>query len=747
MKSLAWILLVMPAAYCASAQQQRALVIGIDTYSPPAAVITGSSGRTEWPSLDGCRNDAMAVKNEIVLRWGFKNEFIRELYDTNATRNNILYEINRLLLESKRGDIAFIFYAGHGSQQKNSSSREDDKLDESIVPADAWKQGVEDIRDKTLAALINKFIDSGVVLTTIYDCCHSGSLGRGFLDSLPKFRYMKASNTDVRDPSHPPVPEFRKEGGYLSISASQENEPAQEQQDDSHVPHGAFTIALLKAINQQSVDASVGNIFNATRAILKSNGKKQEPVLAGSSGRLHGTLFGLGRGILPDKALIPVISVGDSTVEFQGGFMAGLNVDNELAKSGDGSVRVKISAMIGANRCAGKLVAGQIENVHAGELFEVSNWVSSSNPFLKLYIPGRALSYHALRDIIDVCKQLKQSTALQWTNDPEKHDADLSVYYTGRRWMANDARAGSSRVRSFSADAVNELARGGYVYVNVPPPNTLVDALQQAFTGTKSIQLTNNPNDAQYILSGTLDDRDRLCYRWVRTQALAADSLEAMPLQTKLLVLHADTEESVNNLKEELYEASLKLSKIRAWLNLQAPQPPGRFPFHLELRSDATNKALTEQGISVGDKLSVYLAGNENYARRWDGKKKFVYVFLIDRDGNMSLIYPDENSGNLSNRFPLLDGKDQPVAESRLAEGEVTGPVGTDTYFMLATEEPVADYAYAFNQQGVRGNKPSDNRNNVLNDLINLANPAARGLHKPITINWNLERIAVKTHH
>lgn len=746
MKILAGGLLLICICTSVAAQQQRALVIGVDAYSPSNnKKAVPASGRTEWLNLDGCHNDAAAIKNEIILRWGFGSSSIRELYDSAATRKNILAEINRLLNESKKGDIAFIFYAGHGSQMKNSQSSEQDKLDESIVPADAWKEGVEDIRDKTMATLINKFIDKGILLTTIFDCCHSGSLGRGFNDVPPKFRYIKVSNQDAMDASAPPVPELRQEGLYLSISASQENEPAQEQQDDHNIPHGAFTVALLKAMNQQSVDASVSNLFNATRAILKSNGKKQEPVLAGSSQRLHGTLFGLPAGVLPNKTLIPVIAVSDSTVEFQGGFMAGLNVDNELTKPG-GSVRVKITTMMGANRCVGKLAAGRMDSVHPGELFEVSNWVSSSAPFLKLYIPAGTLPYEQIEKIAGVCSQLKQSPALQWTNDPDKHDPDISIYYATGQWMMNGAATGPVRLPALSLNAVGDAAKGRFVSVNIPPPAPLTSALQSTFSSIRSIQLTDNPNDAQYLLSGTLDNNNQLCYRWVRSQALAEDSLEPMPLQTRMFPLRSGIRENVDALRESLYESAARLSKIRAWLNLQAPRTGNQFPFHLEVRNESTGQLLGEQGITVGDKLSVYLKAGENYASRWDRKKRFVYVFLIDRNGNMSLVYPDENSGNLGNHFPVLDDKEQPLAGQKLAEGEVTEPVGTDTYFMLATEEPVPDYAYAFNQQGVRGN-PSVNQNNPLNELINLANPAARGFRKPIADNWNLERVAVKTHH
>jgi len=88
-----------------------------------------------------------------------------------------------------------------------------------------------------------------------------------------KFRFMPDANYTVEDASQPVPPETRQDAGFLIMSASQDNEFAQEQMDENKNPHGAFTIALLDAINQQSVDASALNLFSSIRAILKSNAK------------------------------------------------------------------------------------------------------------------------------------------------------------------------------------------------------------------------------------------------------------------------------------------------------------------------------------------------------------------------------------------------------------------------------------------------------------------------------------------
>lgn len=186
-----------------SAQTKRALVIGINTYIPqgakapevssPGVLIKPGAklpadlpkGRGSWSNLRGSVNDAEAIM-ALLPRFGFKPENVHLLCDrttmesgdhklceAEATREGILGAIRRYLIDaSKEGDVAFFYYAGHGSQMKNSKSRERDGYDESIVPADSIK-GALDIRDKEFARLFNQVVDKKAALTAIYDSCHT----------------------------------------------------------------------------------------------------------------------------------------------------------------------------------------------------------------------------------------------------------------------------------------------------------------------------------------------------------------------------------------------------------------------------------------------------------------------------------------------------------------------------------------------------------------------------------------------
>ena len=187
--------------------------------------------------------------------------------------------------EAKRGDVSVFFYAGHGSQVFNSKSAEQDHLDESLVPADAYK-GARDIRDKELGRLFNDIVDRGIVLTVIVDSCHSGSIARG--KRISRSRAMEFDPRDAHDPGDT-ARASAQERGALILSATQEADEAKETADGQH---GVFTWALAKVLGSSSPDQPVDVLFQQVRGLMQSEAAWQEPILAGTRDRLRRSLFG-----------------------------------------------------------------------------------------------------------------------------------------------------------------------------------------------------------------------------------------------------------------------------------------------------------------------------------------------------------------------------------------------------------------------------------------------------------------------
>ena len=746
-KRLFPLMLALTATLFSAAQEKRALLIAIDNYEAPATYTPSGTGRSLFRNLDGCVNDARSIQSIVVSKFQFDAAKVDTLYDAAANRAGILKKMNELLAASQRNDIAFIYYAGHGSQVPNSLAKEVDKKDESMVPSDTWKEGVEDIRDKELANIYNKFIDKGVKLTVIMDCCHSGSLSRG-PNSPGKFRFIEEAKYDAKDASVPQAPELRKEGTFLIMSAAQDNEFAQEQRDENNIPHGAFTIAFIQALEQQSVNASVLNLFISIRAILKSNGKKQEPVLGASSERQQQTLFGLAKGSLPDKSLIAVSGIDNNKVTLQGGFALGLYKENELVKfkGTDTLVKLRIDTVMSVNRSVASVIKGSISDLKAGELLEVTNWVSSSAPLLKIFVPAGNMSYADIMKLAAINKELKQSSKIKWINNLEKTDPYTSIYYDGSKYHINaDGKEVPAPATLTAASILQLTKQDSTFYFELPPSKELADIIKEKMGLNKSIVLTNDASDAHYVLYGTINEEGQPAYGLRRAQTSSRDSLESMPVQTKSFVLDigsGDRSKTEIAVADNLYEYAMRLSKIRGWQQLTGPKEGDKtFPFQLEVVDKSVNKTITNSEYKIGDKVAFNLVAEKGYTGA-NKVKRYVYVFLIDKDGNMVLCYPDAEAGNVGNQFPKFENFNL-VKNVFLFEGDVAEPVGTDNYYLLASDEPISNYAMVFNQEGVRS--AAKGVGSPLGNLLNMGNEGGtRSLKKTIS-NWNIIRLSVKS--
>ncbi len=744
-KQLTTALILLMITLSVAAQEKRALLIAIDKYTPPPGTKIAGTARSVFRDLDGCINDARSMQSIISSRFQFNASKIDTLYNDAATRVAIEQQMLALLKKSEPNDIAFIYYAGHGSRVPNSLSNEVDKIDESMVPSDTWKPGVEDLRDKQLAGIFNQFIDKGVKLTVIMDCCHSGSLSRGPNDP-GSYRFIADANYDAKDASRPVIPETRSEGTFLIMSAAQDNEYAQEQRDENNIAHGAFTIAFMQALQQQSVNASAINLFTSIRAILKSNGKKQEPVLGGSSLRQQQTLFGIEKGTLPDKSLIAITGIDRNRVTLQGGFALGLYKENELVKFNgkDTLVKLQVESVVSVNKSIAVVIKGDSKDLKPGELVEVTNWVSSDAPLLKVYIPSGNMTYEEVVRLAGVNNELKASKKVKWINDLEKQDPYTTVFFDGEKYRVNVDGKDQPAPSTITSGSILQLSKqDSTLYFELPTSRSLSAAIKERIGQNKSLVIVNDVNDANYVLFGTVDENGKPSYGLRRAQTSARDSLESMPVQTKTFALETNMSAANKSIADSIYEYAMRLSKIRGWLQLSPPKEgTSNFPFRLELIDKSTQKPITNHEYRLGDNIAFHLVADSGNTGA-SAAKRYIYVFMIDKNGNMVLGYPDSEGGNVNNQFPKLDSKKELVRDVLLFEGEVSDPVGTDNYFLIASDEPIPNYAAVFNQEGVRAGTPRGG--SPLGNLLNMGNEGGtRGFTKSAS-NWNLIKLPVKS--
>lgn len=762
-------LILFLTLYSAEAQTKRAFIVGIDLYNPESAQTPTSGevpttatatavkstvsktvaaapnkpkgrGAGAWVNLDGAVNDAAMMRDVLIARYGFDSTNIVFLRNQEASREAILSGFRKHLIEpGKEGDIAFFFYAGHGSQVRNSLSKEADKKDETLVPADSYT-GAADVRDKELRALFNQLLDKKPIFTAIFDCCHSGSVSRGLL-SPGKTRFMMPDETDVQDAAELGAAPAKR--GALVISSALDEQVAGEQSDEKNISHGAFSLALFKTLASAAPNESAERIFLSAKAMMQAQGRLQEPTLEGTDERRRAPLFG-GTGIVANT--VAVLRKEGETVVLQAGYAAGLNAGCELRKYGKGAdttLRLRITQVDGVSRSQATLIGGDLSKINSGDLFELDMWVAPSEAALRVWIPS-SLPKAELERAVKEMRVLQQSPLVRWVENPAAEKTLSMLFWETDGWKLSqpDEASGAARMalgKTLSAKAVLEkLSRSSPapLFAYLPPVKEIKLSVGQ---GESAIAAAQTPNQATYLLAGRLTSTG-IEYAWILPNATddAARIASPLPLRTDWIGT-ADLKVTSDSLEM----LATRIAKLKAWLTLDSPPDDGAFPYSFALKN-ATTGVVKTVGDSVRDKETYgFVLRADEAALRNGCEKRYVYVFIIDSGGNCQLLYP---IGRSESRIPFeTAGQENLPTELALGAKKavaISPPFGVDTYIMLTTKESIPNPEQLTSPgvltRGAKGKSP-------LSNLLFNVGAKTRGANPPAPTDWSIERITLRS--
>lgn len=106
------------------------------------AVLIGCNYKGTQAELKGCINDVKRMHRCLIDRYGFSDDDISILIDTDKqytqpTGKNIRRALSNLVQSASSGDILFVHYSGHGTRLPAETGEDDDTgYDECIVPTD-----------------------------------------------------------------------------------------------------------------------------------------------------------------------------------------------------------------------------------------------------------------------------------------------------------------------------------------------------------------------------------------------------------------------------------------------------------------------------------------------------------------------------------------------------------------------------------------------------------------------------------
>ena len=773
------------AASLASAETQRALLIGINTYQPagtsaehPAGCIYGRCELGSFENLDGSVNDAQAMADLLTSpKFGFPATNVALLTNPAAprprpgvtvlpanqtTHDGILAAMQKYLVDlPQRGDTVVFYDASHGSLRVNSKGNKLTVLvggqyvhaDSTLVPSDAYKGGY-DVRDREMTRIFNAALDKGVHLTVIFDSCHSGGISRGL---GPKY-HERSLAFDPRDINEAPdaltngqprpAPTERTDNPALVFSAAQQDQTAKEMPVDGATkdPHGAFTAALLEALQALPVDTPSSLVYERVRAVLEGGSvPDQEPDLDASAARRQQPLFG-GAAASTSKIRTAALGTGDDgSVSLDIGRVSGIGVGTEFTamipnKAGQ-KVQLRITSLDGIARSSAQIVSPAGAKVAAGDVFELSKWVPADNPALHMWLWPSNLSED---DILAAAAQVRASGAAL-VSDPAEQQWTHVLNWDGSHWTLQQAGAASpiSIGAPLTADAIKQhLPAGAKLWVNLPPSREL--AAKLVLSGTDSaVQTADSLTTAEYALTGVLNANGP-AYAWYHKSELAAGPPSAnapahspgcsatSPYPVRSDWVPVASADAIDPGTAKLNNYSSLLAKVHGWLELaNSPADASTADFFsLALIPSTGNAPLAvDQPTHQGDQLKMALqSSNRVIERRW------VYVLDISCNGQGQVLYPRNYA---ENQFP----NDADTGRQFILPGAPTlrigPPYGVDTMILLSTAQPLPD-PYALNFEGVASRSSTRGVASPLEKLLNQTSGGTRGFSGEVPTNWGI---------
>mmetsp|Transcript_23061 Transcript_23061/g.29851 ORF Transcript_23061/g.29851 Transcript_23061/m.29851 type:complete len:445 (-) Transcript_23061:378-1712(-) len=254
------------------------------------ALLIGINYKGTRAELRGCINDVHRMR-QYLLTQSFPPQETIILTDDNAqmmpSRANILRYIDWLVSGTQRGDSLFFHFSGHGAQQEDLDGDEEDGYDETIVPCDFKRAG--QITDDELWKRLVAPLPEGSRLTSIMDCCHSGT----GLDLA--FTYTQSRGWTVDDnPAHAAA-------DIQMLSGCEDAQCSADAATSSGIHGGAMTSAFLQVIKDNPMPL-YPDLMSALHRELRRKGFNQRPQLSSSQRfDLNDRVFSLTDGFIPNS--------------------------------------------------------------------------------------------------------------------------------------------------------------------------------------------------------------------------------------------------------------------------------------------------------------------------------------------------------------------------------------------------------------------------------------------------------------
>lgn len=236
----------------------------------------------------------------LLVSAGFREDSITVLADPMhliprvagpPTRANILRAMQWLVAGAQPGDVLFFQYSGHGAQVADNSGMESDGYNETICPCD-YRDAGQIVDDEIWLHLVAP-LPSGVRLTAIMDCCHSGT----GMDLPFTWNPNHGQWREDENPSH-------SCGDVILFSGCQDDQTSSDGDIQRFKIGGAMTNAFIRALQEDPYNPfpTYPEFLSRLQRQLRARGFTQRPQLSSSQAfNVAGRVFSITDGIEPNR--------------------------------------------------------------------------------------------------------------------------------------------------------------------------------------------------------------------------------------------------------------------------------------------------------------------------------------------------------------------------------------------------------------------------------------------------------------
>jgi uncharacterized cupredoxin-like copper-binding protein len=323
-----------------------ALLIGIDYYEPNPYYKSLKGAVRDIDKVASYLEKSLQIEAEQIIRLTSPLPDKNSLADVRSLRlerpptyENIVEAFNTITETAQAQDLVYIHYSGHGGRVKTifPDLKGEGQFDEGLVPMDVGDRG-RYLRDVEMATLLKRMTDKGLLVTVIFDSCHSGGATRGdgdirgsrngetdtqdrLSDSLVASQqelannWLKLTQNEAKDSWLP------NQRDYVFLGACRPTEFAYEAAFDGKERNGALTYWMIDTLVNNQAPMTYQSLYNRVKGMIQSKFPNQLPMLLGEGDRL---VFGDKQEYKPYTLVVTQVSEDQTEITLDAGMSSGL---------------------------------------------------------------------------------------------------------------------------------------------------------------------------------------------------------------------------------------------------------------------------------------------------------------------------------------------------------------------------------------------------------------------------------------